>query len=99
MGQRLELHALLMEIAPNVYFQAPTNTQMQYPCIKYERDGDSSQHADNEPYRHTKRYQVTVIDRNPDSVLPDLVEELPMCRFDRYFAAEDLNHYIFNLFF
>jgi hypothetical protein len=42
---------------------------------------------------------VTVIDRNPDSELPDKVEELPFCRFDRFYATENLNHHVFNLFF
>jgi hypothetical protein len=51
------------------------------------------------PIAHTKQYQVTVIDRNPDSELPDMVEELPLCSFDRYFAADSLNHYVFTLFF
>jgi hypothetical protein len=72
---------------------------MQYPCIVYARDGTHSEFADNSPYALTKRYQVTVIDRNPDSDLPDKVEELPLCSFQRYFAADNLNHYVFTLFF
>jgi hypothetical protein len=83
----------------HVYYQPPTNVTMQYPCIVYFRDGSELQHADNFSYRRTRQYQVTVIDRNPDSDLPDKVEELPMCRLDRAFAADDLNHYVFNLFF
>jgi hypothetical protein len=72
---------------------------MQYPCIIYRRDSTRTRHADNRPYVRTKRFQVTVIDRNPDSELPDKVEALPLCSFDRYFAADNLNHYVFNLFF
>ncbi len=48
---------------------------------------------------HTKRYQVTVIDRNPDTELPDKVVELPMSEFSRAFMADNLNHYVINLFF
>ena len=99
MGSRLSLQSLLETLTDNVYFQPPANITMQYPCIVYDRDGSSVQHADDRPYRRTKRYQVTVIDRNPDSDLPDKVEELPTSRFDRFFAAGDLNHYVFNLFF
>jgi hypothetical protein len=72
---------------------------MDYPCIVYARDDSQSEYAGNRPYARTKRYQVTVIDRNPDSDLPDTVEELPLCSFNRHFAANNLNHYVFNLYF
>jgi hypothetical protein len=99
MASRLELQELLESFTAHVYFKPPTNTEMQYPCILYSRDSSWSAHADNLPYAHRKRYQVTVIDRNPDSELPDMVEALPLCSFDRYFAADQLNHYVFHLFF
>jgi hypothetical protein len=99
MAQRLQLQALLELITPHVYFQPPPNISLEYPCITYSRDGDHSEFAENELYLHMKRYMVTVIDRNPDSNLPDMVEELPFCRFDRFYATENLNHHVFNLFF
>ncbi len=94
---RLELQALLAGLTGHVYFQPPPN--MQFPCIKYERDSSLVEHADNKPYQRAKRYSVTVIDRNPDSTLPDLVEELPYCAFERAFQQDGLNHWVFNLFF
>jgi hypothetical protein len=99
MGQRLQLQTLLELITPNVYFQPPPNISLEYPCIIYSRDGGQSEYAENAPYLHMKRYMVTVIDRNPDSSLPDKVEELPFCRFDRFYATENLNHHVFNLYF
>lgn len=101
MALRQELQQLLESFTEHVYFQPPVNVQMQFPCIVYARDAvpTGAEHADNRPYRIIKRYQVTVIDRNPDSDLPDKVEELPTCRFDRSFVADSLNHYVFNLFF
>ena len=100
---RTELQTLLEEITDNVYFQPPSNIQMQYPCIIYRRDGSNnnriSRYADNIAYQHTKRYQVTVVDRNPDTELPDKVEELPLCSIDRTYSAENLNHFVFTLFF
>ena len=98
-SSRLELQTLLKDITENVYFQPPNNIQIQYPCIMYERSGSELDHANNRLYRHTKRYQVTVIDRNPDSELSDRVIALPLCSFDRYFVADDLNHYVYTLFF
>jgi hypothetical protein len=99
MASRLLLQSLLEEITEHVYFQPPTSIQMQYPCIRYARDNSDMEYAGNRLYKHTKRYQVTVIDRNPDSELPDEVVKLPLCSMDRYFAADNLNHYVFTLFF
>jgi hypothetical protein len=96
---RLELHEVLSELVDHVYFQPPSGHQMQFPCITYTRDGTQTQHADNELYRHFKRYQVTVIDRNPDTDLADKVEALRYCSFERSFPSDDLNHYVFSLFF
>lgn len=99
MANRLVLQALLESITEHVYFKAPSNLKMEYPCIMYQRDGSAAKFADNRPYSHTKRYQVTVVDRNPDSELPDEVEALPLCTFDRHFLAENLHHFVFTLFF
>lgn len=99
MGQRFQLQSLLELISDNVYFQPPANINLVYPCIVYSRDGSHPEFAENGLYLHTKRYTVTVIDRNPDSALPDKVEELPLCSFNRFFATENLNHYVFTLFF
>jgi hypothetical protein len=42
---------------------------------------------------------VTVIDRNPDSEIPDKVAALPMTLFNRWFAADNLHHDVFNVYF
>jgi hypothetical protein len=99
MGQRLQLQSLLELITPHVYFQPPPNINLVFPCIVYARYGSRTQFAQNGLYLHMKQYQVTVIDQDPDSGLPDKVEELPLCAFDRFFATENLNHHVFNLYF
>lgn len=100
MGRRLDkLHPLLLAITEHVYFQPPPTKQMEYPCIVYHRDNENAEHADNFPYTRKKRYQVTVIDPDPDSELPDKVGELPLCVFDRFFTADQLNHDVYKLFF
>jgi hypothetical protein len=99
MAPRLQLHEVLTAICENAYFQPPSNIQMKFPCIVYARDGSDSDFADNGLYRQAKRYQVTVIDRNPDSELPDQVEGLPLSSFDRFFAADNLNHWVLTLFY
>lgn len=96
---RSKLHQLLKTLTSNVYFQPPNGLKMEYPCIVYKRDFATTDHADNESWRHTKRYQVTVIDQNPDSVIPDMVAQLPMCEFNRFYTADNLNHDVYNIFF
>lgn len=99
--RRTELQELLETVlgSEHVYFQPPPDISMQYPCIVYKRDSAETEFADNKLYRHTKRYQVTVIDKNPDSDIPDKIADLPLCSFDRFYTADNLNHDVFNLFF
>ena len=99
MGLRLDLHEILKTIVENVYFQPPANIQLVYPCIIYSRDYADTRFADDKPYTYTKRYSVMVIDRDPDSELPDKVAALPMSTFNRYFATDGLNHDVFSVYY
>lgn len=101
MSSRSDLQALLVSVlgSNNVYFQPPKTVEMSYPCIVYHRDYAKTQFADDSPYRFTKRYQVTYIDRDPDSSVPDQLALLPMCTFDRFYTADNLNHDVYKLFF
>jgi hypothetical protein len=55
--------------------------------------------ADNKPYNHQKAYMVTVIDRNPDSEIPEKIAMLPMCKFNRHYTKDNLNHDIYTLYY
>ena len=101
MAPRLNLQTLLEAVleSDNVYFQPPSNVQMQYPCIVYAHDNAKTEFAGNSSYSRAKRYQVTVIDRNPDSLIPDDVAQLPLSTLNRVFTADNLHHYVFNLYF
>jgi hypothetical protein len=101
MAPRLELQTLLEGVlgTRNVYFQPPSNVQMQYPCIVYAHDNAKTEFAGNNPYSRTKRYQVTVISRDPDTLVPDDVAQLPLSNLNRIFTADNLHHYVFNLYF
>lgn len=102
MGRRQQLHELLVEIVGadgKVYFQPPANVQMVYPCIVYNRDAGDTKFAGNSPYLFKWRYQVMVIDRNPDSEISDKVALMPLCIFARHFVTENLNHDVFSLYF
>lgn len=82
-----------------VYFQPPSNIEMEYPAIVYQRDSAITQFAGNRPYKFDKRYQVTVITDDPDSEIVDRVAQLPQCIFDRQFTAENLYHDVFTIYF
>jgi hypothetical protein len=101
MAPRSDLQTLLAEIlgTEHVYFQPPTNIKLVYPCIVYKRDLSQTNFADNSPYFNMLRYQITVIDGDPDSSIPTKVAALPLCLFIRFYTADNLNHDVFNLFF
>ncbi len=99
LGRQRELHAILKSITPKVYFQPPANVKMEFPCIVYHRDFAETKFADNLPYSNTRRYLVTVIDQDPDSGIPDKVAALPMTTYIRWFASDNLNHDIYQLYF
>jgi hypothetical protein len=101
MAPRLELQAILVALlgSENVYFQPPPSIQMNYPCIVYKRDDEDTEFADGKPYKTMRRYQLTYIDRDPDSGVLAALSALPMCLYDRHFAADNLNHDVYKLFF
>jgi hypothetical protein len=101
MGTRLELQAALEAIAGdgNVYFQPPENLKVTFPAIVFNRDFQNARFADNRPYRRTLRYQITIIDRDPDSPLTSQVAEMPMATFVRHFTTDNLNHDVYDVYY
>lgn len=72
---------------------------MQYPAIVYSREDIENEHANNGVYMQSTAYKVIVIDADPDSEVVDKVSKLPQCTFDRHYAADNLNHDSFTLYF
>lgn len=100
MGTRLDLHNLLItipEIGNRAYFQGPGKDRMEYPCIVYELDKEGGIHADNLVYNRQKKYTITVIDRDPESIVSDQVGELLKIKMDRHFESDNLHHFVYNL--
>lgn len=98
---RLEFDAILREIlgSDNVYFQPPASVQMKYDAIVYDLDDIRSVHADNLAYLTNRRYRVTLITRNPDSRLADRIAQLPLTQFNRFYTADNLNHYVYIIYY
>ena len=96
-NNRIKLQNILEEIlgSRNVYFQPPENIKMKYPAIVYTRSDIKKTYADNEVYKQDNVYQITVIDANPDSDIVKKISKLPMCRYNRNFKSDNLNHDVF----
>lgn len=103
MARRLNLHEEFKEILgnKNVYYQPPASVKMEYPCITYSRHPGADKHnANDKLYMSTDRYDVTVIDRNPSTNIPDkILQHFPMCTSDREYSADNLNHYVFTIYY
>lgn len=98
----LDLREILKEIIgnDNVYFSPPSNHKISYPCIVYQLSTGDTLFADNSGYRSTDRYQISLITTTPDCEnIRDKISLLPLCTFDRYYSADNLNHYVYNLYY
>lgn len=104
MDKRLELDALLRKVmkdvsgVENVYFQPPENLLLKYPAIVYSRSDIRNRPADDMVYSQFTFYDLTVIDKNPDSLLVYAVSSLPRCKFGRHYKSDNLNHDTFTIF-
>lgn len=89
----------IMGTTKRVYFQPPASIKMVYPCIVYNLDNIDAEFANNLPYALIKRYTIMVITKDPDTDLPMKVAQLPMCTMSRAYTADNLYHYVFDLYY
>lgn len=96
----LELYMRSHNVIPHVYFQPPQSVKLVYPCIIYKRESGYTLFGDNAPYKFDMRYEVLVIDKDPDSRLAvDFAQNFPMTRFNRHYCTDGLNHDSFTLYY
>ena len=102
MASRLELHEELCDIlgSRNAYFQPPASIKLNYPCIVYSISSVNKQNANDKMYKSMNEYKVVVIDSDPDSKIPNkIIAHFPMCRFDRAYTSDNLNHSALSLYY
>lgn len=100
MGSRLDLHNELLKFLPNVYFQPPSNIQMTYPCIVYNKTGKNRHFGNDVIYLSQQGYNITVIETNPDSAIADGIEmHFPYCGINQYFITDNLYHTSLSLYY
>ena len=101
MANRLDLHEELVNLLGNrnVYFQPPASVVMKYPSIRYELSNVRLKFANNQKYNARRCYSLTLIHKDPDTDIVDKILELPMCSMDTSFQADNLNHWVFSIFY
>lgn len=82
----------------HTYFNPPPSVQMKYPAIKYSLKSMNTNFANNGIYRNKPSFEVTLIDYNPDSEYVEKILQIPYCRFDRFYVADNLNHWTFTIY-
>ncbi len=101
MGKRIDLHKKLRKIlgSDQIYFQPPRNVQLKFPCIIYDLNRYDIKYADDKKYLGTKGYTVTYVSPDPDDSTWEDILELPLSSFNRFFTADDLNHWVLELYY
>lgn len=101
MGRRLELHQILNSIqgVKKAYFQPPESEKLEYPCVIYHLQTVDMVNAGDYPYKNRDCYHIMVIDRNPDSEIRRFFESSQLCRFDRFYAVDGLNHWSYIMYY
>lgn len=94
---RIELQKILEGIdgVKGVYYQPPESLKLRYPAIIYSRSSITNNHADNNVYQQKTSYELVVVESNPDSAITRAVSLLPMCRHNRHYVSDGLNHDVF----
>lgn len=101
MASRLELQSELEELlgTRNVYYQPPESIKIKYPAIIYSTNDIEKTFANDAGYSYRRRYEIIVIDKNPDNVVIDKLLSLQYCSFDRHYVSDNLNHDVLTLYY
>lgn len=101
MKTRIEVQNLLEEVlgSKNVYFQAPPNTGMKYPCIVYRLNNFHRRDADNEAYILAGRWEIHHMYK---SIKNDLTTEMlfaaPYITFDRRLVTDGVYNDYYTIY-
>lgn len=99
---RLSLQTALEKIVgkDHAYFQPPSKGNISLPCIIYTLADIQTTHADNVIYRTCKAYQLILGDKNPDTThVATLLSSFNTIKFERFYTADGINHWVFTLLY
>lgn len=105
-NSRRKIHRILCDVLEcaeigagcRCHFQPGSNIRMVYPAIVYQLSDIPAKFADNKVYITTPIYQLTLIDKDPESKYVYRLSKLPTSRFVRFFIVDNLNHWVFNIY-
>lgn len=101
MASRLDLQTKLEELMGNrnIYYQPPENLKLGTPRIQYSKTDIESRFADDKKYTNFTRYQIIVVDTEPDNPVIQKILDLPLASFDRHYISDNQNHDVINIYF
>lgn len=104
MRDRIDFHAYLSSVLTgsyltSLYFQAPENVKLNYPCIIYDYGKMNVKHANDKKYDWMHSYTLQFITRTADDPRLSVLYGLDYISFDRHYEADNLHHYMFNIYY
>ena len=83
----------------HVYYQPPDGLMMRYPAIRFKKSDIEVDYANNKMYTRKTRYEIIVIDTEPDNPVIEKLLNLQYCSYDRWYAADGLNHDVLTIYY
>lgn len=101
MANKPELKDILkgLEGNPNVYLVGPESKQMTYPAIRVTLKDMPARYANNAIYKQSNRYELIFITRDFGDPIVAEITKLQYCKFNRYYSADSLHHFVFTLYY
>lgn len=105
MKTRMDLHRAFKNILGedrekvHTYFQPADGTIIKYPAIVYQIGNVKKMFADDTTYIYRNAYTVTVMDKDPESEIAEKLKGWPLCSFDRFFCKDNLNQWVFMIYY
>lgn len=102
LDNRLKLHAelvLVSGLGDNIYYQPPESIKIQFPAIVYKRSTIDNTFASNDVYKQDYKYEITVIDKDPDSLIVSKISKMKNIRHVRHYKSNNANYDVFTIIF
>lgn len=105
-NQREYIDTLLRSLTGvnKVYFQPPATVSLKYPCVIYTFSNYERWFADDKALFSWPEYEVTLIDRDPESEIHRQIMLLDQdsgnncyVSFQRFYTADNLNHWSYRV--
>ena len=97
-----ELRAVQEEILgyQHTYFEPTESVRMKYDAVVYQRSDMNVRRASDRSYMIRDGYQVTVISRDPETLVPRAIQNhFERCSPGRFFVRDNLYHFPFTIYY